>query len=431
LAFIAALTGYIKNGIIYIANLVFFLFRSLSNKDLWRSLPGNLKNLAVTMPRQAFAYLYNLNWKKQALITVAVVAIVILTVNMVITSRRQKTAESIKEYENAASLIEQKQNQVEATLLYSNEEGAKKLFDEIGALINTLPQETDEQKTKYEKFKQTLDEQLAKMRRVTIVSDPAEIANFTNLSSQAQTENIFYAEVNKKIYAGDTSQRSIYIADTGNKLVNSLTDLAQPINTLLYPMINKNNILLFINRNAAIALDTKDDKLNNITAKWPAEIAAADIYNNNLYLVDKKNNDILKSESFATSFSTPVKWLKENADLANVVDISIDGSIYLLRDNGELTRYLKGKQDEFKLSLVDPALTSANKLYVSPEGKHIYILDNTGRRLLVFEKTGDYVMQYQSDKFTGLTDFSVDEKNKTIYVLCDNKVYRFEAENLK
>jgi hypothetical protein len=72
----------------------------------------------------------------------------------------------------------------------------------------------------------------------------------------------------------------------------------------------------------------------------------------------------------------------------------------------------------------------ATKLTISEDQDYIYIFEPTGKRLVVFNKNGNFVNQYTSNRFDNLRDFQVDEKNKKIYFLNSASVYSIEAVHL-
>ena len=79
---------------------------------------------------------------------------------------------------------------------------------------------------------------------------------------------------------------------------------------------------------------------------------------------------------------------------------------------------------------VDPPIESAQKIFVSPDNKFIYILEPQAQRLIIYDKTGQFILQYASSALTDTKDFTVDEANKVIYFLNDTRVLKIEATHL-
>ncbi len=53
----------------------------------------------------------------------------------------------------------------------------------------------------------------------------------------------------------------------------------------------------------------------------------------------------------------------------------------------------------------------------------IYVLESSSNRLIAFDKEGNFIQQYKSEKFNNLKDFAIDEEAGIIYYLNGNKVY--------
>ena len=370
----------------------------------------------------------NLNQKNKILLVFAVFFLLIFIFNLSLIKIRNEQIKQKEAYEDLSALIEKKQNQAEANLLYSNEGGAKKLFTEIENLMRIFPQDTDEQKKQLSQFQKKFNFQLEKIRRVERIDNPPELANFINLNSQARPENIFLVGEVNKIYSADSSQKSIYILDISNNLITTLTDLEQPIVSLKLPTVGLDQSIYYFNNTNIIELETGQEKMNSLSINIIGhhyDFISSDTYNNRLYLLNAKDSQIYRYHRVGNGFSSPYSWLKEKVDLTTAVDMSIDGHIYILKNNGQILKLLRGKTVDFTLEQPDPPLEKPSKLFVSPELKYIYVLEPAAKRLILFDKTGQFLMQYQSDKFTDLKDFIVDEKNKILYFLNNTSVFGF------
>ena len=81
---------------------------------------------------------------------------------------------------------------------------------------------------------------------------------------------------------------------------------------------------------------------------------------------------------------------------------------------------------------MEPQITAATKIWTGTDSKFIYVLEPTTNKIVVFQKeTGAFVVQYRSDAFNGLSDFLVDEKGYTIYLLAGPKLYSIAASHLE
>ena len=97
--------------------------------------------------------------------------------------------------------------------------------------------------------------------------------------------------------------------------------------------------------------------------------------------------------------------------------MAIDGEIYVLKNTGEVKKFLKGSQQDFQLDIIDPKFEEVDKIIISPNLDYIYILEKKNKRLAIFSKKGAFIMQYKLETMHNLKDFTVDEKNQEIYFL--------------
>src|SRR3989339_636884 len=417
----------LKNFFTYALNFLFFAAKWLSSRGSIEktvsALGSKLKNSSecLSLPR------LTLNKRNKALLIVAVVFLVFFIVNLSFMKAKKNRQTELENYENLSAMIEQKQNQAEANLLYSNEEGAKKLFDEISVLMGSLPQATEEQKSRFADFTEKYNLQLEKIRRITRIDEPEEVADFKNLTSSADPANIILSANNGKIYAADSGQRSIYILEIADRLVTTVTDLEEPMEELLLPAQAAERVY-YLNKTNIIELDLKTEELSplNIDLDANNNYMGADTYNERLYLLDNKNGQIIRYAKNGRAFSSAYSWLQENTDLSAAVDLSIDGHVYVLKNNGEVIKFLRGQTVEFALEAVDPPIEQASKIFVSPKNNYIYILDPKSQRLIVYDKTGQFQAQYTSKTFTDLKDFAVDETSQEVYLLSGAKVLKIK-----
>ncbi len=419
------ITLILKNLIYYLAGLFIYIIKISTNKDslieFFGKIKLSLKSLKFKL-KKLWTWLKELNVKNKILLITSAACLIVFLFNLSFTKITNKKNEEEQNIINLIKIIEQKQNQVDAHLLYSNEEGAKKILAEIEILLEKIRQTPEKTADEYALFLDKHNQQLEKIRHAVNI-EPTVLADFTNLNSQADVLNIILA--NNKIYGGDEKQKTIYNLDLENKLISAIIDANNPINTLNFPTVDKDNNIYYLNNNSLLQLTTANNKISNLAVELPAgpeKIIASANFNNRLYLLDKNNNQIYRFNKDANGFSGRDGWIKETADLNDSVSLAIDGYVYILKSNGEILKYLKGKKENFELESVEPPITQAKKIIVSPKLEYIYILEPVGKRLIIFDKTGNFIMQYKNDNFTDLKDFEIDEANKKIYFLNENSV---------
>ena len=401
----------IKLGLLYIIHLLIHL-PQLIKKDLFAKNLSQYKNKVADNSIKPFLWFKGLGKNQKIIITVALVSIILFLQNSISINFKNKNEEKRKNDLEIIKLIEQKENQVDSSLLYNNEEGAAALLSEISSLISQLPKKiTDAQALALiEKFNQ-----LNIKIRHEIKVEPEELADYTKLKDTAQPASL--AVLNGKIYAADAINKNIYAFDLGDKSATTINDFNVEIKSFDFPTISNDNIY-FYNQDSIIQLDTKISTSAALTLNSLGDkegVADQNVYNNKLYVLNSKHRQIYRYDKSLSGFKTGSAWLKDTNELESAVDFAVDGSIYVLNSGGEIKRFLKGKKEELKLNNVQPSLSGSTK--ISTTEKNLYILDPKNKRVVAYEKTGKLLAQYQSDKFTNLKDFAIDESGKKIFIL--------------
>jgi len=410
-----------------------FIFKIITDKNKAGEMFSNFKNNLKNSESSLVHPLKNLTIKSKVLLSILIIIFGLFTYNTLKVKEDIEEIAVSEDYSELVDNIEQKQSQADAKLLYSNEDGAKDLFDEIESLLNEFPQNTEEQKEKYKELKEKFDLQLEKAWRITKIENAEELANLTNLSSEAKPENIILIPEEEKIYIADASQNAVYILETKDNLVTTITDLDINFTSLRTPNIDSESSILYLNKENVIQLKTSDNSFSEISIpvdEDTTDFIASDIYNNRLYVLDEKEKQIYVYTRSGQSFSQPRAWIEDGTDISEAIDISIDGHIYLLTKSGDVIKLLRGIKQDFRMENIDPAFEQPTKMMVSKELDYIYIMEPTNSRIAVFDKNGEFIMQYKSDVLNNAKDFAIDEENKIIYILKDTSIFKFPASHL-
>lgn len=439
LAIFKKISKIIKNITFYLIDFIIFIFKKVKKDNNGKNIfnrPAKIefKQKLKNILHQPIKWFKKLNKKNKILIIAVIICAALLIQNLFILNLNNKKIEKEKNYINLINFIKQKQNQTNASLLYGNRIAAKNFLEEMSELLSQLPQITEFQIAQFNELTAQHTRQINEIRHVDKIESPSELANLSNLDINAKPINLTLINQGGQniIYIGDTNQKSIYSLNLTDNLITNIINLELPIKQLNYPAQNTDNIYYF-NLDSIIKLDSKTQEMSNLIIQFIGQqrnIIDMAIYNNKLYLLDKQNNQIYRYSIGQDNLINGQPWIKEKNNLANAQCISIDGHIYVLSNDGALFKYLKGKKEDFKLAEIDPKLEQPNKLIVSPD-KYIYILEPINKRLAVFNKTGKFLLQYQSDQFTDLKDFTVDEKNKKIYFLNKTSVYEVNGTHFE
>lgn len=171
----------------------------------------------------------------------------------------------------------------------------------------------------------------------------------------------------------------------------------------------------------------KNFQENNIALPENLNVSDLKTYLTYLYVLDPAANQIYRFPRADGGFGEAQNWLKTGADIKNAVSFAINGDLFVAT-NDQITAFLQGKKDE-KINFEDPNTTLViNKIYTAPDLENIYVLDNKNHRIVEYSKDGKIASQYVNDQISEIKDFTVDEKNKAVYLLKEKDISKFSIE---
>ena len=113
-------------------------------------------------------------------------------------------------------------------------------------------------------------------------------------------------------------------------------------------------------------------------------------------------------------------------DLAGVVDMAIDGQIYILYADGRILKFLGGQPAPFELTGLYEPLQNPTALFTSEEAKFLYVADAGNNRIVQLTKEGRFLRQFKAGEgaaFDQLKGLVVLEKYNLLYFISGNKLY--------
>ncbi len=378
---------------------IFQGFIYLFSGHFWSELWPNLKQ-----------WLKSLNSKNRLLFAVLGAVVVIFVLSLLLTNWQHRRAAAQTAFNNLVTQIENSENLIDSHLLYNDQVGAQTELAKAQTLLASLPHKKTVQQNTYNRLAAKLSAETDQIQKIV---KPQEQAKAADLSGLGINNLIFFGA---KVYAA--SANTIYILNPGatsttNKLiVSGATDLSRPA-------LDNKNLIYYWNNDKLIRFDPKTASTSLLTvagSEFKAGIAGFKVFNGGLYLVIPSKNQIYHYNPSQGGFAAATTWLKETVDLSQITDFAIDGSVYLLKTDGQVLKFYKGKTAEYKASALSPAMTSASKIIAGTN--YLYIFEASSKRLAVLsKKDGTLVNQYQVNSLNQPKDFTVDEASKVAYFL--------------
>jgi hypothetical protein len=391
----------------------FSILAALFNSHLWANFGANFK-----------AWIKDLNQKKRLWFVVLGATVFILVVSIFLTSWNHRRQVAQTNFENSVAAIQEKEDLIDSRLLIPNfydNEGSKTILVDAQALLNSLPRESKEEQETYQRLADKLKTQEEKIQKIFRVTAPEKVNDLVGLG----INNLSFAA--GAIYGG--AGNVIYKLTPGaagapKTDVTGATALSNP------QFSAKDNLLYYWDGGQIVQFNLKNNAISLIKNDGPnqAGIASFKIFSTNsstnLYALAKNNNQIYVYKKGANGFTAKTDWLKAPADLGTASDLYVDGSIYVLKDDGTVLKFHLNKSDpKYSALALSPLLTGANKLIVG--AKNIYLFSPSAKRLVVLDKTtGALIGQYIIESLTQPRDFTVDDSSQVAYILDNDSIYK-------
>lgn len=414
----------------YVGNIFSYIFRQLKSAFLFiASTKYRKEKEEKTLDDIKDITQKKYNWwqklsllKKISLLVLG--ALILAFIQSLVFLTQDKAIENKNEsYDNALVTIQAKYTESEAKLIYNDEQSAEQLLLEVEQILKDLKANSPQQQAEIDKLKEDLFYKLNKIRKIHVVPSPVELFdlskhNILQTNNIVQKDGKFYILADSRLYlleeAGPTQLADFH----GGQVVSSMADWENK-NRLVLSNVNAANEKYY----SIFDLDKKEVTGDLKIATDNSSVKDIDVYGDNLYVLDNEKNQIFKYPESGQGFAGGSKWLSEDTDLSKASSMAIDGSMYVIFDDGQIKNFIKGKANDFNYRQPHPIISSKAIIKTFRGSNYLYILDPQNKRVVIIDKEGNIKDQYASQSFDSLNDLAIDPQEKAIYLLNGSHVY--------
>ena len=268
-------------------------------------------------------------------------------------------------------------------------------------------------------------------RLTTVVGLENNSANF-DPDSFTLGKNKIIVYNRETIYKFDINRRegNLNVLGKNSNIVSALEHPRDPEKIIL---LEKNKLVEYAGAN--------DSENQNIVWDNGAEFKNLGYYKDTFYLLGE-NNLVYKltapklfsetSEATTATTSPPAQpeltqWTKKDAKINSpVLDMAIDGSIYLLESDNSVTEFVNGAS-KGRLKLIE----AVTKIFTLPNHKNIYLLSPQEGLILVVDKnsvdaSGGIKKRLSHPELKDAKSFFINSQERAVYFLKGKTVYSFE-----
>jgi len=150
-------------------------------------------------------------------------------------------------------------------------------------------------------------------------------------------------------------------------------------------------------------------------------------FSSNLYLLDN-GGEIWKYPFLETEFSSKQRWLKEQTSLSSALSMAVDGSLWVLLNDGSILRFTQGDSNFFRITGLEKGFSNPSIIYTDFNSENLYILDKGNSRVVAIDKSGEYKAEYHWSEMSSVNDLLVLEEQGKIFLLVGSKIFTIEIK---
>ena len=350
--------------------------------------------------------------RRQNLILILVLIFVLLTGFFIFKGERE---EEIRQAQTILEEVESKIREAESFLILKKEKEANILFQEAWQKLSPQTQIGAPLINKAQVLKKSIEENLFSLNKLEKIDRPEILFEFDPREFIPQKMILFGEDI---YLFNPYSQNLFQLKKAGQGVVierNQKFNLAVLFNDSILFFSKPDKLIAFKNGQFGESFSLRspyaDFNFNDFS-----------IFKKNLYFFDKKSGQIIKyrwRENF--EWEKPEFWLKKTT-LGRA--IAVDGSIWVL-DKNSISRYYAGNLQEKIEPDIFPYSKDFSKIFASATrglNSYLFVLEPGQKRIIILNKAGKIIKQFQSEKFDNLLDFAISQDGKIIYLLNGLKI---------
>ena len=385
--------GYLKQGFFIVLNKI---------SEPWRPrLPGDIEDPAKRRRARA--------------VQVVVVMVILLSFSLGVALISRTNSAKTADFNEKVQSIEEKLTEAQ-NLATISPERSKELLLEVGQVISeakTLGINSDklaELTTLYN----SLQEEIRKVYEVSL--DEFYSAKELSIDNLVQTKSSFVVL--------DKGRKKIISINKDSKVTKEL--YSKEVN-----LISESNGTIYAQSSLGVEkIDTATSnatKILDASSDW-GTLVSSGTYRGNLYLLDSKKREVWKHVAVGGGLASAQKYFKDTNDIGEPLAMAVDGSIWIGNKDGALSRYLSGKKEKFEIDGLDKPFGEIGDIYTVEGSNTLFILDKGNKRVVLLDKSGQYLSQYSADQFGSAVGLLADESNKTIFIGVGNSIKSFQYQ---
>ena len=356
---------------------------------------------------------------------IIIIAVILLFVSVSIFSK-YKENQVVEELRGKITFIDEKIRDAKTRNALDEKEEARSIVEQIRVTLTEL-QDFKYLKNEVAAKVSEVSELEDRINEITRVDAPEEYSDLSRKYEGADAHSIF--KVEDAIYV--VAKKAVFKLLLSEIVLEPFDNLLQEgeYSVKAVPFEDQRGFLIVTNLNRLFEYNNgeiTEAVLLEEGSKW-VPMDSLRTYGRRLYVVDRAAGTVWRYAKQNAGYLAPTSYnpFDTNIAIGNIKDLSIDGDIYYLMDDGTIRRTRSQANEEFTLTEFPSEIdfSTSTKVLKSSVLSQLFIFDKEKKRVVVTGYKGYYAKQYIFDTLSDVQDIFVDEGNRKLYVLTLQKVY--------
>ena len=409
---------------------LFFLGKGLSEpkrrrqiSDAFRRISLNARSKVRLGAHTVSAFKNTAPASRKRLLAIAGAVLLVLVVVLLFFSFQKKHIREAANYETLMEDIQDALDVASASIIYQDTEEARQKLVNGLALLEALPETArTDRLERQETLRAGFERELNVLRKLTPVETLTLLAS---LPEGVQAHAIGFDNTTSYLFSTDGA---VYQFDASSQALNRIgVDTPENLGPLTRVRYDDVNDVLYVFDGRQIAQFDPDQLTYAIHPITDLSEGTDDFdfYARRIYALSSENEQVYRHDRSGDGFSAPVRWLEaRTVTLSDALSLSVDGSVWVLKANGQIVKYSGGLEETWRQDAIDPPLGGDPVLWTTDRVDDLLILDASGGRIVVIQKSsGKLIYQLTHDAFKDAS--GVFERDGEIFVATQTGLHSF------
>ncbi|OGL79591.1 hypothetical protein A3J43_02690 [Candidatus Uhrbacteria bacterium RIFCSPHIGHO2_12_FULL_54_23] len=374
--------------------------------------------------RRLLARFRRLPRASQYLLVFALLLAVLFIESIISIAHQRIRAQERAAFETGTASAERMLNESEASLIYGDEEKARRALQDAAATLARINARTNGETEQYQRLAARADDLRKEVFHARTIAQPdpiVDVAAFLEGDTVLASGGLIGPSA-EFILSFSAQGSTVFIIEPQRKTVTVAKPDAPDTLALVRGTAGDQGLFYFVTTEGFVRFNARERVYAPLASTAsPPDIADLAIFGQRLYTLNRSSGAIMRHDFTENGLNPPTPWLTPGTSLPGATAMAIDGSIYVANAAGAIHKYTRGALQDFSVGAIEPPLTAPARLAV--DNTYLYVLDPTEKRVVVLNKDGTLKEQITSPSFDRLIGFAPNLSRKVIYVLNGTVVY--------